>query len=313
MEWPLDASAELSPLTLDSDGATGARADSVSQKREKERFFGRPSVRLSLDVRTMIHTEYIVLAAIAAILILVLILLLCMLCCHRQAQTHEETEIGTKVEYVPDRIMNASVYVTPGQREEKEKEATATVLMDAGYTGTQLLEHGVAREATKTELLETGFTKSQLRDAKILPKEKKRKKPVAKEQLSGFKSKPLKAFDTSVIEDDEPVRRTKTKKRPADPEEEEAEVTVRKKKSPANKYDFDEPVDAVQPPLRQAEDRGRRKSRTAISDSKERIPIREKADNRSRRVAISESKDRIPVREKKRSEGEHGLNLTTFF
>lgn len=290
MQWLLSCRPAAGNRGGAAVAAAASAARSVSQKREK-----RSLVRVMAG---QIPLEYIVLAAIAAILILVLILLLCMLCCQRPAHTQDETETGTRVEYVPDRIPNASVYVTPAQTEEKGQEATATVLMDAGYTGTQLLEHGLVREATKTELLDTGYTKSQLRDANILPAEKqKRKKLAPKPQasVSGFKSKPLK-FESQVDADDEPVRRTKTKKRAAEVEDEDAEVTVRKKKSPSGQYDqFFERERILSVPVAKA------------------VPVRQPENRRKMRSRISDSKERIPVREKKRSDSEQRFNLTTLF
>lgn len=252
-----------------------------------------------------IPVEFIILAAVAVVLILLLMIMLCFVCCRRSQGATEETEMdGMGVAYVPVKEREASVYITPDEEKEDNREASPTVLMDAGYTGTQLVEQGLVREATKTELLDTGFTKSQLRAAEILPEKKEPKKQTtSKDKKADYKKKPLKPFDSNADED----RRTKGKKRAADSDDEaEQDAAVRTKRNRKKT-----PVDSLADIFPPAE-------RVKSPAVEKRQVVRQKSEEKKKsnaRITIKDSNEKIPDRQKKESGKDPGFhpNLTTLF
>jgi hypothetical protein len=247
-----------------------------------------------------VATEYIALAAVAAFLLIVLLILLCCLCCRRSKRSDEsdgKVEIGF-APAVMDQSPVADV-VADG------RVATATELVGAGFTPTQLLDMGGVREATKTELLDKGYTKSQLKEAGVIadvkPKRKKQKSLPA-----SFKSKPLKPFDSEVEE-------KRGKKRPAD-EDNEEETRDRdrgkKKQQPSKSLDDffkddtksvkqNRPAKSVSPPIQ------KKKKRT----SDEKVVS---TNNNNKREAVRDSKEDITAA-RKSPQTPRDMNQTAFF
>lgn len=256
----------------------GVAACAESGKEEK---WSALVVRKSGDMH--IPIEYIVLAAVASFLFIVLLCLLCYLCCHGPRDVNKTAEEGdgiVAVGYVPSHEASNSVYLVA---DKKEREASPTELVDAGFTQTQLVDQDVVREATKTELVAAGFTKSQLQEANVMPKPKKSKKVGSQ--------KPLKAFDSSAGEEDDVRKKTKGKKRLAD--EDEGPRSVRKKRSSDTeqvKEFFAEPRRTRSGPVvRRKSSSGENVAgkRTRVRDSKEQVMERAAKSPASKEVNMT--------------------------
>ena len=219
-----------------------------------------------------------------------------------------------RVEFVPDNNTSDASIDVPNvpfvAAKGEAREATPTVLMDAGFTGTQLIENKVAREATKTQLLEGGYTVSQLQDAGILPPSKQIRKAIRKQETKkpGFKSKPLK-FDSKASSQEVIVRRAR---KPTVKEKDVVADADHRKRSPPEATGMfeDEAAKADKPPARKrtrvpSEDlSAKRQGRERDSPAPDESPVK-------KRTMIKDSTEDVRPSPQKNGPTAKPLDLTT--